>query len=147
MTAPRETIPAARETDRPAPAVVGTPHQTTAAARPSGSPADSPVKPDAARPAGPSRPRPPRLLKCLMCSEPPFETADADATCPGCHGDQLAPAVLIHFHPPGKGAARACDGKPVTNGSATGLPGCVTCPKCLAKFDEPPNPLFERGQE
>ncbi len=98
----------------------------------SGRPPPSRARRPPARPARPGRGR-------------RGETADPDATCPACRGSELAPGVLVHFHPPGKGNARACDGKPVTNGAATGLAGCVTCPKCLATFPEPPPHDFERG--
>lgn len=47
---------------------------------------------------------------------------------------------MIHFHPPGPGAKRACDGKHVTSGRATALASCVTCPKCLATLQTKPEP-------
>jgi hypothetical protein len=83
----------------------------------------------------------PKLYRCDSCQA----IAEADpppATCPaaGCGGDRLQEVEVIHFHPPGPGAKRACDGKPVTNGVASGLASVVTCPRCRATFTTPPAP-------
>ncbi len=45
--------------------------------------------------------------------------------------------AAVHLQAPGK-PTRACDGKPVTNGVATGLASCVTCPACLATLPDAP---------
>jgi hypothetical protein len=91
-----------------------------------------------------------KLWKCWNCTDdrgnPGKDFAGTEPVCPGCGLDARTPdgkdAVVaratIHLDPPhpvrrNKGTGkRACDGKPVGTGMASGVPDAVTCPACRA---------------
>lgn len=92
-----------------------------------------------------------KLYMCYNCMGTngvpgkPFEVERGDVACPECGLTQkesqshIVKREVIHFDPPhpkikGKGTnKRACDGRAIQGGMATGAPSSVTCPNCKTK--------------